>query len=221
MAAASSIKVLDARGIAKLVLSKDISAQSQLGFDSLSSSDATKVFEVFGTWIKQNIVDEQTYKTVYQTIGLPCEPDEKATTEQVVTAVNDLKEKLSSLKAVAPQKREVHNQDAQVCFLANTDRLLVTSGSELKVFAREDSQPVTDFQSFSNFARQPDDEIGLLVSRTDLNFVLEKVTWSTVNASIGLKFVSLAAESYDGRRIRMPYVLALESVHEIAQAVTG
>ena len=219
MAATNSIKVLDPRGIAKLVLSKDIGPQSQLGFDTLSSSDATKSLEVFGAWIKQNVVDELTCKTVYQTLGLPSEP--AATTEQLVTAVSDLREKLNSLEAVAPQKREVHDKDSQVCFLANTDRLLVTSGSELKVFAREASQPITDFQSFSNFARQPDDEIGLLVSHSDLTFVLEKVTWSNVNASIGLKFISLASESYDGRRIRVPYVLALESVHEIAHVITG
>ena len=51
--------------------------------------------ETFGAWIKQSIVDEETYKTIYQTLGVSSE--QVVTAEQVMTAVNDLRAKMSNI----------------------------------------------------------------------------------------------------------------------------
>jgi hypothetical protein len=56
--------------------------------------------EIFGTWIKQSIVDEETYKTIYQTLGVSTEP--AVTAEQVMTAVNDLRAKMSNIVVALP-----------------------------------------------------------------------------------------------------------------------
>ena len=89
------------------------------------------------------------------------------------------------------------------------------------MFTREESQPFTEFSSFSNFARQPDDEISLKISHSDLDFILEKMTWSSVNLKIGLKFITLASDSYDNRKIKMPYVIALETINELANVAVN
>jgi hypothetical protein len=47
------------------------------------------------------------------------------------------------------------------------------------------------------------------------------MTWSSVNLKIGLKFINLASDSYDNRKIKMPYVLALESIHELANVAVN
>ena len=93
---------------------------------------------------------------------------------------------------------------------------MITKGPRLKIFARDDSQKSTEFNSFSNYAKSPDDEIRLFISQGDLSFILDKLAWSGLNTQIGHNFLQRISESYDSTSFRLSYILALEAVNDIS-----
>ena len=140
-------------------------------------------------------------------------PDVKP--EEVSQALTELRTKISQpLKG--PESASDDQTAAHVSYLTNSSRLLVTKGSQLKVFSRDDSQKLTSFNSFSNFAKQPDDTVSLYITQADLQFVLEKLDLSTIRRQICLQFLQAVSQTYDSSSFSLPYIKALQSINLIS-----
>jgi hypothetical protein len=104
--------------------------------------------------------------------------------------------------------------DTKIAYLSHSNKLLVANGPELKVF--DSSSGATDWSSFSNYAREPEDVIALSLPYGQLTFCLKNLSFAalgTAQSRVVCDFLDLlSGKAYDGNRVLVPYVLGFQAV---------
>ena len=101
-----------------------------------------------------------------------------------------------------------------VSYLPNTDKVLLTSGSQAKVFSREEAERTqANLTLFANFPKSQTDEVALSIGKVDLEFLLEKLPWDTSSQSVVSSFIKTLETSYNpSGSIMISYFDALQAV---------
>lgn len=129
------IKVLDSTAIAKLIVQKHApNVTFQLGFDTISTSEAQAIYTNFGDFLKAEVLGESSdFDEIVKRFGLKHEKVSSADVNQLKQACKD--------RIVSDVPKSDLEEDGQksgvysLTYLSNTDRLLATRGNQLKVFA--------------------------------------------------------------------------------------
>lgn len=88
-----------------------------------------------------------------------------------------------------------------------------------KVFAPEKTENVPlNFSLFANYPKSQTDEVILQISQGDLEFLLEKLPWNTLNSLITVNFLEAAQSTFDSKRILIQYFTALLGVQVMLKA---
>ena len=111
-------------------------------------------------------------------------------------------------------------------YLRNTNRILLTNGPMAKIFSpQEQENKPLNFALFANYPTSITDEISLQIGRYDLEFLLEKLPWTTLNASLLVltKFLHCAQSTFNTKSggvgaLRIEYFSALQSVQVMLKA---
>ena len=92
--------------------------------------------------------------------------------------------------------------------------MLLTSGSQAKVFSREEAERTqANLTLFANFPKSQNDEVALRIGKCDLEFLLEKLPWDTLNQSVMASFIKALETSYNPQgSIMIGYFDALQAV---------
>ena len=69
-----------------------------------------------------------------------------------------------------------------------------------------------NFALFSNYPTSQTDEINMSISKGDLEFLLEKLPWNTLNSLITVNFLEATQSSFDSKRISIQYFTALQGI---------
>lgn len=91
---------------------------------------------------------------------------------------------------------------------------MVTNGPEIKVFAKD----TQNFANFSNYPQFPEDFVGLRLSVTDLEFMLDNMNWQSFEQSTAVvNLLRDIAQYYSQEYVMLPYISALVGITSVLE----
>ena len=90
---------------------------------------------------------------------------------------------------------------------------MLTNGAQAKIVSSEKTERTPQqLALFSNYPKSICDTVSLSIAKCDLEFLLEKLPWNTLNSLISTNFLEAAQASFDSQRIQIQYFTALQGV---------
>lgn len=225
-ASKAELYMLDSEKIARMLLSSLTPLNTTLGYDNTTTEMAKKLLQEHGEQlITHTLTSQERFTEICNEMGVgPVSPDLDAKKQ-----VTELKEKILSGAtevSVEEPKKDAESAPAtegiyQVCYLPNTNKVLLTSGNQAKVFSADETQrAIKNIGEFANFPTHQQAAVNLHIGRTDLDFVLEKLPWGTLNQKVSMQFLEAVTKSYDTQScsIEIAYFSALQAVQVMLAA---
>jgi len=133
---------------------------------------AIDAYRIFSKFIEKELLLNEGFQPTYA--GL----DHVILDEQELSErVNEVLNFKSTVREYKPASTEEVKM-TQIAYLKHSNKCLITNGTELKVFDRDQNNAASeDWSSFSNFPCEQTDIIAMSVPKPELDFILNHLDW--------------------------------------------
>lgn len=223
--------LLDAWNIAKLLHSRyEPNHSYALGFDKLHKDQMVQIRSVFSKFLTSNLLSEDKWMSVMSLSGFSEEKPHKTALADTYSSLEMLVKQqknigqsnpLPLIKKPTEDLNQVHtlaHGPTFIAYLSHSKNVLVANGPEVKVFSKEQTQNALSFTNFSNYPRNPEDRVGLRITVSDLDFMIDNLDLKSFESSTAvINFMRDIAQYYANEFVVLPYISALVGVSFILE----